>query len=70
MTLSLCTRTIYLEKEKREGWKGHIHLQWLSEVKQICSSGCMAANNDDDPENDEYILDVDTVPSLKEHECC
>ena len=25
--------------------------------------------NDDDPENDEYILDVDTVPSLEENEC-
>ena len=26
--------------------------------------------HDDDPENDEYILDVDTLPSLEEHVCC
>ena len=26
--------------------------------------------HDDDPENYEYILDVDTLPSLEEHVCC
>ena len=26
--------------------------------------------HDDDPENDEYIFDVDTLPSLEEYVCC